>query len=142
MAEGTEMVLHPDDKGTIHISEEVVASVAALAALEVEGVKSLSNSPGVDLSSFLGRKSISHGVKTCIEGNSASVDVSLLIRYGFSIPNVARRVQSEIKTAIESMTGLLVHTVNVHVSGIAFQAEKNRPRAPKPTKDKGTGKHV
>ncbi len=124
MDENTKAAAAPGEKGSIHISEEVVASVAALAASETEGVSHLATGAGMDFSEWLGKKNITKGVKIVIEEDRAMVDVSLFVRYGYSIPSVAKRVQMEIKTAIESMTGLVAQSINVHVCGVSFANEK------------------
>ncbi|GHV06746.1 alkaline-shock protein [Clostridia bacterium] len=109
------------NKGAVHIAEDVVASVAALAATEVDGVASLA--AGVDISDFIGKKNLSKGVKLVITDGSVVVDVFLLVKYGAKVQDVARKVQTSVQGAVESMTGLEVTAVNVHVNGISFDKE-------------------
>lgn len=121
MADAKEYISCPDELGTIHISEEVLAVTAAAAALEVEGVGGLSGNLGSDLMEILaGRKNLGKGVRVTMNDGTVCVDVSILAKYGFSVQDVAKHVQNGICAAIENASGLTVGGVNVHVSGVAF----------------------
>ena len=125
MADGKEYVSRPDELGNIHISEEVLAVIAAAAALEVEGVGSLSANLSSDLAELLGgKKNRSKGVHITVQEDSIRVDVSVLIKYGYTIIDVAKEVQNAVYNAIENTSGLAVEGVNVHVSGVAFERPK------------------
>ena len=125
MADGREYVSRPDELGNIHISEEVLAVIAAAAALEVEGVGSLAANLGSDLAELLGKKNLAKGVHIAVsEGESVSVDISILIKYGYTIPEVAKNVQQSVKNAVESMTGFQVERVDVNVSAITAAKKK------------------
>ncbi|BDF70822.1 alkaline-shock protein [Oscillospiraceae bacterium] len=127
MADGREYVSRPDELGNIHISEEVLAVIAAAAALEVEGVGSLAANLGSDLAELLGKKNLAKGVHIAVsEGESVSVDISILIKYGYTIPEVAKNVQDAVYTAIENTSGLSVECVNVQVGGILFDREPKK----------------
>jgi uncharacterized alkaline shock family protein YloU len=78
--------------------------------------------------SILGRKNLSKGVKVHFsEGDkTCAIDVSVVLDFGVSIPDVSVRIQERVKLAIESMTGLEVLSVHVHVVGVTFQADKLR----------------
>ena len=117
MADGKEYVSRPDELGNIHISEEVLAVIAAAAAMEVEGVGSL-------IAELLGgKKNLSKGIHIAVEEESIRVDVSLLIKYGYTIIDVAKEVQNAVYSAIENTSGLTVECVNVHVLGVAFDRD-------------------
>lgn len=120
MGEGKEYVSQVEEMGTIHISEEVIASIAAVAAVEVEGVGSLSANLGTDIADLLGKKNLSKGIRLEITENEVTVSVSVLIKYGYAIHEVARAVQDAVLTSVENTTGLKVTAVNVHVCGVAF----------------------
>jgi uncharacterized alkaline shock family protein YloU len=115
--------VQPDEKGTVNISEEVVAAIAALAVSEVEGVYGLSSSFTADLAELLGKKNLAKGVKLSIDEKVVTVECFVVITYGFEIPTVAAGIQDSVITAIESMTGLKVAAVNVDICGIS--AAKN-----------------
>lgn len=111
MSDSKEYVSRSDELGGIHISEEVLATIAAAAALEVEGVGSLANA---------GKKNLARDVRVKMEDDKVQVDLSILMSYGATIPEMGKAVQDAVKTAIESMSGLEVSAVNVNVAGIIF----------------------
>lgn len=121
MSENKVSIHAPDERGVIHIAEEVIASIAALAATEVEGVSSLVAGSGVDFTDLLGKKQLSKGVKLAVEDNVVAADVSVLVKYGFAVNSVAQNVQQSVKAALENMAGLQTSAVNVHVAGITFE---------------------
>lgn len=127
MSEGKEYVSRSDELGNIHISEEVLAVIAAAAALEVEGVGSLAADLGADLVEMLGgKKNLSKGVRLNVSGESITVEMSILIKYGYVVPDVAKKVQDAVYTAIENMSGLTLECVNVHVAGVTFEKDGKR----------------
>jgi len=105
-------ITHPDEMGAIHISDEVLAAIAASAALEIEGVAAMMNSSG--------KKAAGRGVKITMVSERTVVDLFLMVTYGQSIPEVAAKVQSAVATAMESMAGFAVNEINVHVGGVCF----------------------
>ena len=123
MSESKEYLVRDVDKGTIHISEEVVAAIAAVAVSEVEGVFGLQSSFTADLKEMLGRKNLSRGVKLSIQEDVVTVECFVVVTYGYEIPTVAAAVQDNVISAVESMTGLTVEAVNVGVCGIATPKE-------------------
>ncbi len=108
------------DQGMIKISEDVVASIAAIAAAETEGVSGLYSNLTSDIASFLGKKNLSKGVKVQFEGDTVAVEISLLAKYGYGIREIAQNVQTQVKASIESMTGLTASAINVQVGGVTF----------------------
>ena len=124
MGDGKEYISRPDELGNIHISGEVLAVIAAAAATEVEGVGSLSTNLSSDIAELLGaKKNLSKGIRITMVGESVRVDVSLLVKYGYTIIDVAKEVQSAVFNAIENTSGLTVEKVNVHVAGIVFEKD-------------------
>ena len=111
-------------EGKIHIAEEVVASIVSMAAAEVDGVGALAAGTGVDISELLGKKH--KGVKLVMDGRNVTIDVFLLVKYGSMVQAVARKVQDGVTSAVESMTGLSVAAVNVHVNGVSFEKEPKK----------------
>jgi len=108
----------PNDLGVIRIADEVVSTVAGLAAVEVEGVANMSGGWGTDLVERLGRKNLGKGIKVESSGDQTSIDIFIIIEFGYAIPKVAENVQREVKQAVETMTGLTVTAVNVHVVSV------------------------
>ena len=125
MAEGKEYITCPDELGSIHISEDVLAVTAAAAALEVEGVGGLAANLGNNIAELLvGRKNLSKGVRVAMVESTVTVDISVLVRYGSAVQKVARGVQDAVANAIEIASGMTVDTVNVHVVGVTFDGPK------------------
>ena len=115
-------ILYEKDKiGEVQIADEVVAIIAGLAATEVEGVDSMAGNITNELVGKLGMKNLSKGVKVDVTEEHVSVDLSLNIRYGYSIPSVSEQVQEKVSTAIENMTGLTVLDVNIKIAGVNME---------------------
>lgn len=115
-----------EGKGTVKIATEVVTAIAGVAASEVEGVIGVSSGAIAEGIDRLLRKKTNYGkgIRVQVSNNSAVVDVDLTVEYGCSIPQVALAVQEKVKEAVETMTGLQVELVNIHVNGVDFRAEQ------------------
>lgn len=111
----------PNDFGVIRIADEVVATVAGLAAIEVEGVSAMSGGWGTDLVEKLGKKNFGKGIKVEVENDETAIDIYLSVQFGYAIPQVAENVQKEVKMAVETMTGLKVTAVNVHIVAVSMK---------------------
>lgn len=117
------LVIQGDGQGTIKISEDVVKIIAGLAATEVPGVAGMSGGIAGGIAEKLGRKNLSKGVKAEVGEREAAIDISIIVDYGAHIQEVASQIQSKVKNAVESMTGLKVLEVNVNVQGVSFGPE-------------------
>ena len=106
------------DIGTVKIADDVVALIAAFAAMEVEGVSGMAGGLTMDAVSRGGMKRLGKTVKVEISGDGVSADLSIELVYGYSIPETCSKVQNRVRTAIENMTGLKVLEVNIRVAGI------------------------
>jgi len=104
--------------GNIRIADEVVAKVAAKAALEIQGVFKMSGGMVDEVTKLLGKKNTGKGVKVEVGDRECSVDVYIVVEYGVSFPNVALEVQQNIIRAITEMTGLKVVEVNVYIQDV------------------------
>lgn len=120
----THKLYEKDKLGEVQIADEVVAIIAGLAATEIDGVDSMAGNITNELVGKLGMKNLSKGVKVSVTEEHVSVDLSLNIKYGFSIPSVSEKVQDRVKTAIENMTGLIVLEVNVKIAGVNMEEGK------------------
>ena len=128
MSESRDYISYPDEMGTIHIADEVLAVVAASVALEVEGVGSLAANLSNDIAELMGKKVYSKGVRLLVTNSQVQVDISILIQYGYVIPDVARKVQEAVMSAVTNTSGMEVSQVNVHVAGISFQKKAKEKR--------------
>lgn len=112
-----------EEVGQVQVADEVVAVIAGLAALEVEGVAKMSGNITNEIVSKLGMKKLSKGVKLNISGEEVEVTLNLVLNYGVSIPKTSEEVQDKVKNAIETMTGLTVSEVNIRIAGIQTDSE-------------------
>lgn len=110
----------PNEMGVIRIADEVVSTVSGLAAIEVEGVAAMSGGWGLEIAEKLGKKSFGKGIKVEVNEDQTKIDIFISVKYGYSIPKVAEGVQQAVKSAVETMTGLIVSSVNVHVVSVAM----------------------
>lgn len=115
-----EVVKNDNNMGSVRIADEVVSTIAGLAATEVDGIAGMSGGVVGGIAEMLGRKNFSKGVKVEVGEKEAAVDLYVIVKYGVRIPDVALAAQENVKHAIEEMTGLSVVEVNVHVQGVSF----------------------
>lgn len=117
------------ENGKVVFAPDVVATIANLAASEVEGVSGLGGGFADSITGILGgKKSLTKGVRVEVGNEEAAVDMSINVKYGCKIQEVSSTVQQEVKKAIELMTGLRVVEVNVFVQSVTFEPEKQEPK--------------
>ena len=121
MSESREYFSRSEEFGDVYIAEDVLETIAGAATLEVEGVVGLAG--GTVSEQLLGRKKLYKGISILWESDNITVNVSIEIRYGSIIPQVAQKVQEAVISSVEAVSGLHVAAVNVRVGGVAF--EKN-----------------
>ena len=109
--------------GEVKIADEVVAIIAGLAAMEVEGVASMAGNATRELISKLGMKSLSKGVKVDVLDGIVTESLTLNLLYGYGIKDISVKVQEKVKSSIENMTGLEVADVNIRVAGVKVPEE-------------------
>jgi len=101
--------------GAVVIAKDVVSSIAALAASEVDGVVTYKN----ETAGRITKRSVANSAKIEVVDGVVSVALSLHIKYNFGVPEVTKKVQEKVKQAIENMTGYEVADVNIKVAGIS-----------------------
>jgi len=121
--------IEQDVIGEIKISADVISVIAHTVASEIEGVAGMNPNLSENISSVLGRKNPTKGVKVEIDGNVVTIDFYILVEYGARIPEVAWRIQERVKSAVESMTGMNVASINIHVQGISFEKAKEEKKS-------------
>ena len=107
------------ENGSIQISNEVIATIAGTAAMEVEGVVGMTSNLAGGISELLGKKNPGKGVKVEIRDKEVTIEMHLTLEYGAKLNDVGIKVQEATKSAIETMTDLTVKSVNVHIEGIS-----------------------
>jgi uncharacterized alkaline shock family protein YloU len=112
--------------GAIKITDEVIAIIAGIAAMEVPGVAGMSGGIAGGIAEALGRKNLSKGVKVEAGEKQAAIDLYIIVEYGYRIPEVAWSIQEKVKKAVEEMTGLNVVEVNIHIQGVNIEKEHKK----------------
>jgi len=124
MAENKGYIKNSDERGSINICQNVVAVIAAAAAVDNDGVYGLYQSPGRELTTVSGKKGISKGIRINIDNDAIMVDVYYIANMGHSVNEVGMQVQNSVKSAIEEAVGVEVKAVNVHICGVSLKKAK------------------
>lgn len=109
--------------GEVRIADDVISMIAAISATEVDGVAGMAGNITSELISKFGVKNLSRGVKVTIAEEQVSIELTLELKYGVSLPEVCESVQEKVKSSVETMTGLIVDEVNIRIAGIALDKE-------------------
>ena len=124
MGESKEYMTLPEENGSIHISEEVIAAIAVGAVREVEGVTGMMTNLGSTVGDLVNNRRNAQkgarGVKIDMADASLTLDLYLTVRYGTAIHEVAENAQKAVRSAVEAMTGCQVGAVNIHVGGVTL----------------------
>ena len=122
-----------DETGKIVFANDVIATIAALAAAEIEGIEGMNGGVMGDMVEIFGKKNVTKGVKVDVNEEECRVDLSVNVRFGYKIREVCTNLQENVRSAIETMTGLHVTMVNVFVQSVTFdqnnEAAEEKKRA-------------
>lgn len=118
-----ELVKEQPREDKIRISEEVIATIAGIAASENENLASMSGGFVDGIAGMLGRKSPGKGIKVELKEDLVTIDLSVVMQYGCKIHEVARDMQARVRDAVQSMTGMEVISINVNVLGVSVGKE-------------------
>lgn len=114
-----------DTNNTLKISNEAVATYAGIAVSEVPGVFGMAGGIAGGISEVISGKKYSKGIKVECTEKTTKIDVNIIVEYGARVPDVAFEIQTKVKKAVETMTGLKVSEVNVNVQGVHAITGKN-----------------
>ena len=109
--------------GTVQITDEVIATIAAIAATDVEGVSSVCTGITREKAARIGARAIAKAVQVRIADNTITARIIITVKYGSSIPETTLKVQKKVKSTLETMTGLTVGEVQVSVADVALDAK-------------------
>lgn len=113
------------DNNEIKIADDVVAIIAGVAVSEVSGVAEMAGGFAGGITEVLsGKKNLAKGIKVEVGEKNTKIDVNIIVEYGVRIPDVAFEIQNRVKKAVETMTGLSVSEVNVHVQGVSTEEKE------------------
>ena len=119
------MMTEERETGKIKIESDVVAMIAGLAAADTDGVATMSGGITEGITKRVSGKNVAKGVRVEVGETETAIDLRVVIKYGFKIHEVAKNLQMNVKEAVESMTGLHVVEVNVHIEGVELQKEES-----------------
>ena len=120
------------DNNEIQIADDVVAVIAGVAVAEVPGVAEMAGGFAGGITEVLsGKKNLAKGIKVEVTGKDTKIDVNIIVEYGARIPDIAFEIQNRVKKAVETMTGLNVTEVNVHVQGVNTDSKDENVEEPK-----------
>jgi uncharacterized alkaline shock family protein YloU len=106
------------DLGVVSIHKNVISSIATLAACDIEGVKEVGRDLKARIVQLISRRPLS-SIRVEIDKNEeVRIEIPLIIKYGFNIPEIADRVQENVRAALEKMTNLTIKDININVQGI------------------------
>ena len=116
-----------EELGKIELAPEVIEVIAGIAVTEVEGVAATRGNIATGVAERFGKKVHSKGVKSSFsEDGAIIIDVYCSVKFGHSIPKVAKSVQTQIRQSIFDMTSIETSEVNVHITGVQFENNKDQ----------------
>ena len=117
---------HETTLGQLKVTNEVIAILAGMAAMEEDGVQAMSGGITGELAQALGIKNLSKGVKIETDAEGIHVNIYVIVELGVRIPDVAWSIQEKVKKMVEKMTGSKVAEVNIHVQGVnIYKSQEN-----------------
>ena len=128
VAENNDEIAISTETNEIKIANDVVAVIAGVAVSEVPGVAEMAGGFAGGITEVLsGKKNLAKGIKVDVGEKETKIDVNIIVEYGVRIPDVAFEIQNRVKKAVETMTGLNVLEVNVHVQGVNTESKEETP---------------
>ena len=119
-----EVQIRNEKNGKITFNNDVIATIAGLSTVEEEGVAGMSGGLTSGVVELLGRKNMTKGVKVEVGTEECAVDLNIIVKYGAKIPEVCENIHKEVKKGIETMTGLRVVEINIHVQGVELEKKE------------------
>ena len=125
-----------ENVGNVKIAVDVVATIAGIATNEIKGVASMCSSFAGGIAEILGtKKGTSRGVKVEMNDQGTTIDLFIVVDYGVRIPELAWEIQENVKNSVETMTGLDVLKVNIHIEGVSFEKEQKNEQLEAPEEE-------
>lgn len=114
-----------DNSDSMMITDEAIAVMAGVATSEVRGVAGMSGGFAGGIAEVFGRRNLSKGVKVVTKNDTTTVDLYVIVKYGYRIPDLAYEIQETVKSTIENLSGIEVDSVNIHIQGIDYSEDKD-----------------
>lgn len=111
--------------GTLKVSETVIATITRLAAAEVKGVEGI-DIPNAKIKNVFIKRTENDAIKIRLTGDVVEISLGVIVKFGFNVVSIAEQIQGNVKSSVQSMTGVTVARVNVYIAGVVFdETEKN-----------------
>ena len=110
------------ENGKVVYSKGILRDIISNAVAEVEGT----------VPNTAGKK---NGISFFVEKDGVYVDVSVSVRYGYNVPELAYRIQQSVKQSIENMTSFKVAEVDVHVLDVNFDEPAPMEKEAEPSEE-------
>lgn len=120
MAENREYLSAAQKGGVIHISEEVIVSIAAMAVMEVDGVYGVGPNPAPERTGCPGKRGLGKSIRLSFSEESVTITCDVTLLFGYSVIEAAKAIQEQVSAAVTAMTGCKVQGVDVNVCGITL----------------------
>ncbi len=120
--------------GRVHIAENVIAIIASISATSVKGVAGMSGGIAGGFTEALGKKNLSKGIKVDIKDDVITINLTIVVDYGYKIPDISWEVQDVVKNMVETMTAMTVCRVDIHVQAVRFP-EDDKQKNPADSED-------
>jgi uncharacterized alkaline shock family protein YloU len=120
---GSEIITSEESYGQLKISDDVIAIIAGLAAVEVSGVYSMSGGLTGGIAEVLGIRNLSKGIRVETKADKIYINIYIIAEFGARIPEVAWNIQETVKKTVERMTGMKVAEANIHVQSVNIPKE-------------------
>ena len=115
-----------EKSGTITFANEVLEIIVGVAACDIPGVAGMSGGLKDGIVEMLGKKNLGKGIKLSFQDDVISIDCYVVALFGYSVIEIAKNVQEKVTSAVESMTGRTVRSVNVEICGITLPKDSKK----------------
>jgi len=105
--------------GTLRVSENVIATIARIATNEIIGVEGLANA-NAGFKKVILKQTENDAIKVRLTGDVVEISISVLVKFGNKVVAIAEQIQNNVKSSVQSMTGVTVARVNVYIAGVVF----------------------
>ena len=125
-----DMKVNSSTGGCVYFASDVICTIAGLALTEIEGVANVVRYAGLRNDKNVKKnavniKNLTKGIRADVKENTVAISINAIIEYGYSVPEVSKSIQENVKKTVETMTGMTVDTVDVHVTGLNFDKENS-----------------
>jgi len=120
--------VYEQDNGRITLKDDVVAFIATIEMVKVDGVITMSGRSNFSDYDGARSKDVEKGVTVKIDNNHCSIAVDVNIKYGVNVYDTARRLQRAIKDGVENYTGMVVDRVDITIQGMINESSLPPPK--------------